>query len=309
MARRSTEGADTAAESICAVVVTRNHPEQLAACLTAIFAQSRAPDAVLVVDNASDDETTELLATRFGDAEVLVLPRDEGVAGGFHEGIRVVHERGHDYVWLVEDDVVADSAALANLVEAWHESTDETSFVASKVLSEQGGVDPTTPLLLSWRNTELLIDNVAAHTGMLPVRATSFASVLLAGATIERHGLPEKKYFDGAGAIEYTARTTAEGDAFIATASVVVRKRRGPAPPRVDGDRSYFGMRNTVFMLRGDSWTALEKVSLLRDRLRLLMATLRQNGYSQATVAGAIRGVAHGLLPPADPAGPYRPAR
>ena len=49
-------------ESVCAVVVTHNHLDLLRECLTALHAQTRAVDDILVVDNASDDGTAEMLS-------------------------------------------------------------------------------------------------------------------------------------------------------------------------------------------------------------------------------------------------------
>ena len=63
----------TAEPSVCAVVVTHNREELLERCLGHLRAQSRRPDKILVVDNASTDGTAELLA-RQDDLEVLRLP-------------------------------------------------------------------------------------------------------------------------------------------------------------------------------------------------------------------------------------------
>ena len=48
--------------TVAAVVVTRNRPGLLARCLAAIYAQSYTIAYVVVVDNASDQATRNLLA-------------------------------------------------------------------------------------------------------------------------------------------------------------------------------------------------------------------------------------------------------
>ena len=62
-------------ERICAVVVTYNRRVLLERCLDALCDQVRAPDAILVVDNAGSDGTPELLARRFPQVEVRRLAR------------------------------------------------------------------------------------------------------------------------------------------------------------------------------------------------------------------------------------------
>ena len=79
---------------VSAVVVTRNRRALLVECLAALATQSRPPDRIIVVDNASTDGTVELLKERYPEVEVLVLASNQGGAGGFHEGIRAAHAAG-----------------------------------------------------------------------------------------------------------------------------------------------------------------------------------------------------------------------
>ncbi|MFX5615039.1 glycosyltransferase, partial [Acinetobacter baumannii] len=73
-------------------------------CLQSVLSQTRAPDHVLVVDNASTDGTGEMLKEEFPEVEVLRLPENQGGAGGFHEGIKRAYEAGYDWIWLMDDD-------------------------------------------------------------------------------------------------------------------------------------------------------------------------------------------------------------
>lgn len=51
-------------ESVYAVVVTFNRKELLIECLESLFRQTRALDGLILVDNASDDGTPEMLLSR-----------------------------------------------------------------------------------------------------------------------------------------------------------------------------------------------------------------------------------------------------
>jgi len=86
-------------------VVTWNRAELLERSLTAILGQSRPPNHVLVVDNASTDQTPTVLRQRFAD-QVDVLRLAENLVGvaGFAAGIVRALEHDPDAVWLMDDD-------------------------------------------------------------------------------------------------------------------------------------------------------------------------------------------------------------
>lgn len=62
-----------AKESICAVVVTFNRKELLNDCLKGLLAQTRKVDAIIIVDNASSDNTAEFLMS---EGYIQQLPPD-----------------------------------------------------------------------------------------------------------------------------------------------------------------------------------------------------------------------------------------
>ena len=98
---------------VIAVVVTYNRRDLLAEALPAVLAQSRAPDAVLVIDNASTDGTAEMVAARFPSVRLATARRNTGGAGGFAYGLALALAEAADLVWLMDDDTVPEPGALA----------------------------------------------------------------------------------------------------------------------------------------------------------------------------------------------------
>lgn len=293
-------------ETVCAVIVTHNRRELLSESLSAVLAQSRTVDAVLVVDNASDDGTRELLIERFPEVEVHSLARNEGGAGGFHEGIKRAHARGYTHAWLMDDDTIPEPDTLSALLEARRNGGEDAPFLASKVVWTDGRVHPMNRPYLSWKDTDRLIETVASDSGLLPIRATTFVSLLLHRNAVNRHGLPDKRYFVWSDDIEYTARITMHSVGYIATRSVVVHKTPKPHTALTSGgQRYYFHARNTIYMIGSDSWTRLEKVSLIVNYMRSIRAFLAREGFSRQALAVVAHGIRDGLVPPADPRGPY----
>src|SRR5258708_6170179 len=105
--------------SVAAVIVTFNRKGLLVRCLEAVRAQTRPCDRVFIIDNASTDGTTELLANTGlldGTVDYVRLPVNTGSAGGFHEGMRRAYEAGHEWLWLMDDDGCPAPDCLETLI-------------------------------------------------------------------------------------------------------------------------------------------------------------------------------------------------
>ncbi|RYH01042.1 glycosyltransferase [Salipiger sp. IMCC34102] len=111
---------------ICAIVVTYNRLEQLRITLPRLL--DEALDHVVVVDNASTDDTARWLATQGGDrVRVLTLDDNTGGAGGFEAGM--AHARDAldpDWMVLMDDD----ARPLPRAIETFRRETPvlETQF-------------------------------------------------------------------------------------------------------------------------------------------------------------------------------------
>lgn len=105
--------------SVAAVVVTYNRKDYLAELLPSLLASTRPLDAIYVVDNASTDGTREWLAQSYGDVPVVVpvlLETNSGGSGGFYAGVLRAFRDGHDWFWLMDDDVTAIPDGLEGLL-------------------------------------------------------------------------------------------------------------------------------------------------------------------------------------------------
>jgi GT2 family glycosyltransferase len=95
------------------VVLTRDRRDSLARTLEAIRDQSRQPDAIFVIDNDSHDGTPEMVASEHPEVTVIETGMNLGAAGGRSRGLDEAFTRGHDLVWLVDDDTVPAPETLA----------------------------------------------------------------------------------------------------------------------------------------------------------------------------------------------------
>lgn len=285
------------AATVTAVVVTHDRCELLRRCLEALGAQTRTVDRILVVDNASTDGTGRMLASEFSSARVVTLPANEGGSGGFHVGMQEAFVDGADWLWLMDDDCRPRPSALAELLAAPERLDDEApALLASRVEWRDGEAHRTNIPLFARSDPHAVI--TAVRKGLLPLRATTFVSLLVAREAVEHAGLPARHYFYQGDDIEYTARVLRHASGYFVPESVVEhltasQPSRAPQPTAVPSDHRFrHQVRNGVYMLRGDAWTAIEKPGLARAVARDTLAYLRWTRFRRTTLrvlGGALR--------------------
>ena len=98
--------------SVAALVATVNRRDLLHKHITQLLAQTRPLNEIIVVDNASDDGTFEMLQTEFPSVTVIRFEENMGNVGGIASGLELAFEKGHDWFWVMDDDANASEEAL-----------------------------------------------------------------------------------------------------------------------------------------------------------------------------------------------------
>ncbi len=187
--------------SVCAVVVTYNRVELLGKSLEGLIGQTRAPDEILVVDNASTDETLAMLAAIYPAVVVHRLSTNTGASGGFSEGARLAHERGFDWVWLLDDDVVSEAECLEELISVAGVSKKKV------VVPRRRSADGTYP-----RNEAVIDEATQSYAApqsddrWVPIDVFTFEGPLIHRSVIDRVGLPNRRFFIISDDTEFSVR-------------------------------------------------------------------------------------------------------
>lgn len=277
---------------VAAVVVTHNRRELLTEALGAVRSQSRPPDQIIVVDNASTDGTDRLLRDRFPDLRVIRLSRNTGGAGGFAAGIAQAVVSGAHLVWLLDDDTVPSPTALAALLSV----STGTTVTASRVLWTDGREHPmNTPRAKAMCSTA---ERAAADAaGCVPIRSASFVSVLVDMPAIRELGLPIADYFLWNDDFEYTTRLLRGRRGLLCPDSVVTHKTRSFGSTDADpGERFFFEVRNKIWLFtRGRGLSAAERVLYAGSTLRRWGLTVLRSGDRRTLCRGLAAGLRAGL--------------
>ncbi|MDP8235789.1 MAG: glycosyltransferase [Candidatus Erginobacter occultus] len=122
-------------------IVTRNRREKLGKAIQSVYEQEFPNLEILVVDNASDDGTSEMLAREYPVIRLLRLEENRGCPGGRNFLYR--HARGEIIVNL-DDDGLLGEGALSRLVETFF-SDPAIGVVAGRLLDLESSIPKNLP--------------------------------------------------------------------------------------------------------------------------------------------------------------------
>ncbi len=276
--------------------MTYNRRAILRECLAALAEQTRAPERVLVVDNAGTDGTAQMVRDEYPGIDLLVLPDNQGTAGGFHEGIRDGLAVGADWCWTMDDDTLPYPDALAELLRAAadHDPLPAPLLLASEVVWTDGSLHPMNQPFFPKGEVALTVQG--CERGLVPLRATSVVSLLVAREAVERFGPPLKSMFIWGDDIEWTARILRHAPGYLVPESVVHHKTASAySAASSTGARFYYHVRNLIHMIRGDAWAGSEKLSLVGQLVTSTIAYLRHNRFARDNLRVVWRGIMDGV--------------
>lgn len=207
--------------SIAAVVVTFNRLALLQECIAALRGQSRSPDEIIVVDNASTDGTADWLAAQ---ADLTVIRQANlGSSGGQYTGIKTGYQKGHDWFWCMDDDTIPDPDALERMTKTPYFGRPDTGFLCSTLFWSDRqphflhAIHPTRAA--DWCGTVL-------EDHCIRVSMHTFVSVLVSRGAVAAVGLPVKEFFLIVDDYEFTDRISQQFPCYCVLDSRVVHKTR-----------------------------------------------------------------------------------
>ncbi|MFF2843241.1 glycosyltransferase [Paenarthrobacter sp. NPDC057981] len=291
---------------VVAVVVTFNRRELLQTTLEGITAGTCVPDAIVVVDNASTDDTAAFLEQYQAPVttDVVRLNTNVGGAGGFVVGMeRAMLDHHADHVWIMDDDTEPQPAALGEALvvsEAYRRETGEApAFIASRVVWTDGRDHPMNRMRPRLGASEAA-RSTAARIGATQIRSASFVSVLIRAEEIKQHGLPIADYFIWNDDLEYTARISRNGTALTTEASVANHHTKVFGDAGADpGPRFYYEVRNKLWVYtRSNALAPWEKILFTGASLRNWTRTIAASSNRKVLLTGLLKGLRHSLKAP-----------
>ncbi|BBH16530.1 hypothetical protein Back2_08170 [Nocardioides baekrokdamisoli] len=237
-------------ETTAIVVVTHNRAAMLQPMLEGLAKLDPAPQAVIVIDNASTDDTSDVLAaSALSGLQVVRSEENLGGAGGFRLGMQTAYEAGFDRIWLMDDDVIPAPDCLGVLL-----SHDEPLLASvredlSGALVEKAATrfDLATPWVLRPKRgmVETTYGTRAAMPATVEVENVAFEGFMVRRDVIGAIGLPDDSFFIFYDDVDFALRARRAGFRILAVRdALMVRQLDFSQQHDLDSWKGYYMYRN-----------------------------------------------------------------
>lgn len=287
------------------IILNWNNWEDTIECLHSVFAMDYSNFEVIVIDNASENESVSMIRFAFPDLKLIENNENKGFTGGNNQGINIAMAEGTDYVWLLNNDTVVEIDTLSNLVASAERSL-EIGMVSPAIYYYDA--QDTTQFcgsFVDWDNLEIRypssydIDSEYVDGPRVCLWGTA---LLIKKSLINKIGVLREDYFAYYEDTEYSLRTLCNGfkNKLELNAKIF---HKTPPPSSNSKTRStfyyYYMVRNKYFMWKDISHTY--KISSFKIYKQLMVngLTKAENFKSKGLPIhshSCIEGVFHALM-------------
>ncbi len=298
---------------VLAHIHTMNDEAFIEQAINALRRQTRPPDAIVIVDNASTDKT---LDRPFGDDVTIVRnQKNLGTSGTIRIGFSHALTHGFDWTWVFDADTVPDPDALEKLLAFYQRlplsQQERVCFLNGWPLTEAGEAKQPA---MSLENATLKLIPLEKSRDCTECDCMLWSGSLFRMAAVARIGLPSADYVLDIAEIEYGYRARQLGLTSYIVHDNLIRHDVGRDPgaaPRLyrfgpirltfhqtPPIRTYYSMRNLIFfwlyqhkprrILRPLRWVAV------RTALLTMNFVVRPREH-QAQILACYRAIWHGV--------------
>jgi GT2 family glycosyltransferase len=225
------KGVENGISKIAGVIVTYNNGSNIGNLIEALLTQSKPIEEIIVVDNASSDDTAKIVKERFSQVVLLENASNTGVGGGYAQGMGYAYQKGYEWVWLLDGDSLPQASALEELAKA---------FAGLRPTHPKIGIlasCPVNPLTnerydgFLWRGRFMALPKgLAGCQEPFPVDSTVSSGCLVNRKVIKDVGLPRVDFFMDFVDHEYNLRVRRNGYEIIFVPASTIYHEMGKSP-------------------------------------------------------------------------------
>jgi GT2 family glycosyltransferase len=257
-------------KKVSVVVPNWNGMDSLGDCLDSLQAQTLQP-RIIVVENGSKDGSLEFLQTEYPRVELVIHKKNKGFAGGVNAGIKQAIAQGVEFVALFNNDAIADTHWLEELLKDLAVN-DDAGIVTCKLMAiDKKQLDSTGEAYTTWGlpyprgRGEPVSDK---YDDRVQVFAASGGASLYRVTMLQKIGLFDEDFFAYYEDVDISFRAQLAGWKVRYVPEAVAYHQIGATSGKIKGFTTYQTTKNLPWLL----WKNAPLSVLLRILPRFLFA-------------------------------------
>jgi len=279
------------------VILTWNRVEDIVTCLESFSCLEYSNYEVVVVDNASSDESVPTIREKYPWATLIVNDDNLGYVGGNNVGIRYALEHGADYVFVLNNDTKVTPNVLGELVRVMRSDPHIGIAGAKNLLMENPSYTWGKYVNLTWG--PMLVSTHGRHVPDYPeespidVDAVIGNGCMMSREALEKVGLFDEEFFQVNEDIDWSMRARKLGYRTVYVDTATIHHKGGSSADfskPVVFSYGYFLGRNAIMFARkhANAWQWVKLLTMLSFGL-----VMRVSFYSLRAVLSAVGGQQH----------------
>jgi GT2 family glycosyltransferase len=184
---------------VAVIVLAYNGVDLTLNCLASLRQSDYAHAEVIVVDNASTDNTVEAVRAAFPEVHLIEAGDNLGYAGGNNVGLRAALGRGADLMFLVNNDTTLESDCISRLVQAAAQRPRIGAIGPMVYTWDEGHLISSAGGVIDWTHADAWNAGAGEEDrGQYPGRAVDYLNgcgLMVTRAAVEAVGLLDSRYF------------------------------------------------------------------------------------------------------------------
>lgn len=242
---------------LTAVIVTYNRLDKLKNTIISFEKQIRVVDNLIIVNNASNDGTTEFLEQWRNQTHinnhVINLNENIGGSGGFYRGLEMANSLDTDWIWVSDDDAYPERDCFFNLEKFIQgHNIDNIVAISGKVMTDNL-IDTEHRRNFNQRLfkiCETVVPLDEYNKEYFEYQLFSFVGTAIRADVLKKEGLPKKDFFIYYDDTEYSFRLLKYGK-IICVPNIIVHHDIVRLKTKENLSwKEYYGIRNRINFLK-----------------------------------------------------------
>jgi GT2 family glycosyltransferase len=239
-------------------------------CLESVYKLAYSNFEVIVVDNASSDNSVEIIQKNYPQVIMIENKENLGFASGNNVAMRYAMEHYADYVWLLNNDAVVETDTLRNIVRT-AESNSQIGMVSPVIYyyDKPNDLQYQGSYIIREKFSLLKVENIDKYNfESLNLELTLWGTALLIKrCVIESIGYLDEKYFAYVEDADYSIRANNMGFRNVIEFNAKIYHKRSRSTEGPKSNLQVFLRVRNIFFFWMKHLNRIKKISFLRHYL------------------------------------------